>query len=70
MTTTTQPGRKPTHRVYSVTGQGKSASWTDIGAAWSNQDGMGFSITCRAIPLQGRIIMRAITKRTAKGAVS
>ena len=54
---------KPTHRIYNVTGEGKSAYWTPIGAAWPNRDGAGFSITCDAIPLAGRIVMRVITER-------
>ena len=66
MTTTTQAnGAKPTHRIYRVSGEGKSASWTEIGAAWPNKDGLGFSITCAAMPLTGRIVMRAITEREA-----
>lgn len=55
--------RKPSHRIYRVIGEGKSASWTPIGAAWANRDGNGFSITCDAIPLQGRIVMRKTTDR-------
>ncbi len=54
---------KPTHRIYLVTGTGKSAYWTAIGAAWPNRDGAGYSITCDAIPIQGRIVMREITER-------
>lgn len=54
---------KPTHRLYRVEGTGKSANWTEIGAAWPNKDGQGFSITCDAVPLQGRIVMRKITAR-------
>jgi hypothetical protein len=54
---------RPTHRIYNVTGAGKSAFWTPIGAAWPNRDGQGFSITCDAIPLAGRIVMRRITER-------
>ncbi|MDH4745887.1 hypothetical protein OMP43_17820 [Sphingomonas sp. CBMAI 2297] len=61
------PGTKPTHRLYSVDGEGKSARWTEIGAAWPNRDGMGFSLTCGALPLQGRIVMRAITERASTG---
>jgi hypothetical protein len=63
---TAQPGRKPTHRIYRVIGEGKSANWTPIGAAWPNQDGMGYSINCDAIPLTGRLVMRAITERPQK----
>jgi len=47
-------GRKPTHRLYRVLGDGDHASWTPIGAAWPNKDGKGFNLTCDAIPLTGR----------------
>lgn len=66
MTTSTQTtSAPPTHRLYVVTNNGASASWHEIGAAWPNKDGMGFSLTCAAMPLQGRIIMRAITENPA-----
>lgn len=58
-----QHGRKPTHRLYRVMGDGKGAIWTAIGAAWPNKDGQGFSLQCDAIPLQGRLILRAITDK-------
>ncbi|MBO9712647.1 hypothetical protein [Sphingomonas sp.] len=60
------PGIRPTHRIYLVTGEGKSAFWTPIGAAWPNRDGNGFSLSCAAIPLGGRTVMRRITERPAK----
>ena len=64
-TTSTQTkGRKPSHRLYRVNGDGKSANWTPIGSAWLHQDGNGFSIACDAVPLQGRIVMRLISERT------
>lgn len=69
---TNQPellGRKPTHRIYRVSGEGKSAYWTPIGAAWPNRDGNGFSINCDAVPLTGRIVMRAITERPQSAGV-
>lgn len=56
-------GRKPTHRLYRVLGDARTAIWTPIGAAWPNKDGQGFSISCDAVPLTGRIVMRAITER-------
>jgi len=59
------PGRKPTHRLYRVTGDGDNANWTPIGAAWLHHDGNGFSISCDAIPLQGRIVMRLIMGKAA-----
>jgi hypothetical protein len=58
-------GSKPTHRLYRVIGEGESATWTPIGAAWPNKDGKGFSLTCDAVPLQGRLILRLITERPA-----
>ncbi len=60
------PGAKPTHRIFIVTGEGKKAKWTEFGAAWPHRDGSGFSISCTAIPLQGRIVMREITERDAR----
>jgi len=55
--------RRPTHRLYRVQGDGAAAIWTPIGAAWPNKDGLGFSLSCDAVPLQGRIVMRAIQER-------
>lgn len=55
--------RKPTHRLYRVTGEGKSSTWTSIGAAWPNKDGHGFSISCDAVPLTGRMVLREIVER-------
>jgi hypothetical protein len=63
-TQTKLPGRKPQYRLYRVSGEGDAASWTPIGAAWNHKDGQGFSISCDAVPLQGRIVMRAVTERT------
>lgn len=68
MATQTKPVAKPTHRIYNVTGTGKSSNWTEIGAAWPNRDGEGFSIACDATALSmvGRIVMRKITARDPK----
>ncbi len=59
--------RKPTHRLYRVQGEGSAAIWTPIGAAWPNKDGMGFNLSCDAMPLTGRIVMRTITERAEPG---
>jgi hypothetical protein len=56
-------GRKPSHRLFRVIGEGRNSIWTPIGAAWPNKDGMGFSVACDLVPLQGRIVMRVITDR-------
>ena len=60
--------RKPTLRLYRVNGEGDKASWTPIGAAWQHKDGKGFSITCDAVPLTGRMSLRLIEpKAQAEG---
>lgn len=67
MTThTNTTGAQPTHRLYLVTGNGKAASWREIGAAWPNRDGQGFSLTCTAMPLTGRIVMREVNDKPAR----
>lgn len=58
---TTKP--LPAFLLYSVTGEGKNARWTKIGAAWPNRDGKGFSINCGAMPLHGRMVMRTFEPR-------
>lgn len=62
MTTNTTQNRAPTHRLYHVRGDGDVARWIEIGAAWPNRDGNGFSLSLDAIPTGGRIVMRAITE--------
>ncbi|MEY9363867.1 hypothetical protein ABH994_006588 [Bradyrhizobium yuanmingense] len=46
------------HAVYVVEGEGDSAFWTKIGAAWPHQDGKGFNIQLSCMPLNGRLIVR------------
>ena len=60
--------RRPTHRLYRVTGDGDAAIWTPIGAAWPNKDGKGFNLNCEAVPLTGRIVLRLIEPRQQAGA--
>ena len=60
---TTETINSPAFMLYRVVGNGKDANWTKIGAAWPNKDGKGFSILCDAVPLQGRIVMRAYTPK-------
>ncbi|MET4802836.1 hypothetical protein [Bradyrhizobium sp. LB11.1] len=55
--TRTQKSR-PTHSVFVVEGEGDSAFWTKIGAAWAHEDGEGYNITLTAMPLNGRLVVR------------
>ena len=55
--------RRPTHRLFRVDGDGQSAVWTPIGAAWPNKDGKGFNLSIEALPLTGRVVLRIISPR-------
>ena len=35
-----QPKNRPTHEAYVVDGEGKSATWIKIGAAWPHEAGL------------------------------
>ena len=58
--TTNSINRQPTHRLYTVSGERKNERWTEIGAAWTNRDGKGFSISLNALPLGDRLVLREI----------
>lgn len=49
---------RPSHSVYVVEGEGESAYWTKVGAAWRHEDGKGFNISLTCLPLNGRIVIR------------
>ena len=49
---------RPTHVVYVVEGEGDSAFWTKVGAAWRHEDGDGFNVTLSVLPLNGRLVVR------------
>jgi len=50
-------GEKPTYTAYAVEGEGDSAQWTRIGAGWKTR-GEGVNIILRAVPINGRIVLR------------
>lgn len=62
-TDTGHSDRKPSHRLFQVIGEGETARWNPIGAAWPNRDGKGFSIACDAVPLSGRMVLREIPEQ-------
>lgn len=49
--------RRPSHAVYLVEGEGETAFWTKIGAAWTHEDGDGFNLQLSAILLSGRLVV-------------
>ena len=54
-----QPKNRPTYEAYVVDGEGKSATWIKIGAAWPHDDGTGFTVKLSALPIGGRLVLRA-----------
>ena len=60
----TETSKRPTHRVYAVTKNGDKSFWTEIGAAWSHQDGKGFNVKLDYLPLNGaEIVIREPHRR-------
>jgi hypothetical protein len=58
MSTETSTSRKPTHRVFAVVQrEGRKNHWNEIGAAWAQKDGKGFSIRLNYLPLNGADIV-------------
>lgn len=48
----------PSHDVYVVDGEGETAFWTRIGAAWPHVNGDGFNIQLTCVPIDGRLVIR------------
>lgn len=61
--------RKPTHDVLHVRGEGKSAYWTKVGAAWLHEDGQGLNLSLEFVPVgsDGRIVIRIRKDKPAQG---
>lgn len=49
---------RPSFAVYTIEGEGETAFWTKIGAAWSHEDGKGYSVTLSCLPVNGRLVLR------------
>ena len=61
---TTTSNNQPANHLFAYTveeydaGNGKNAkTWTRIGVAFPHQNGPGFSVQLRALPLDGRIVL-------------
>jgi hypothetical protein len=56
-----QPGKKPTHRIFHVRGEGENAYRTPIRAGWIHKDGEGMTINLDFIPTDGckHLVIRA-----------
>jgi hypothetical protein len=60
-------GDKPAYRVYTVEDREDSddSFWTQIGAAFAHSDKKGMNIVLRALPLDGRLVLRRFTENTS-----
>ena len=72
MTTTSQKPAANHLFAYTVeeydAGNGKKAkTWTRIGVAFPHQNGPGFSVQLRALPLDGRIVLLPPASVTGSG---
>ncbi len=69
MSSKTTITNRPSHRLFAVSkaeGQDK-ASWLEIGAAWPNKDGKGYSLKLKAMPMPGNeIVLRIVEPAEAK----
>ena len=63
---------KPAHIAYSVRNfesHGKpDASWLKVGVAFLHKDGNGFGINLDAVPVTGRVVLRANEPKPDKAA--
>jgi hypothetical protein len=57
---------QPTHRVYAVRKTGQNTGyWVEIGGAWANKDGKGFSLKLNLMPVgEADIVVREIQPET------
>ena len=53
--------KKMVHRAFTViTREGEEPFWLEIGASFEHKDGKGLTIALQALPLDGRIVLRAV----------
>jgi hypothetical protein len=72
MTNDKAKGSKPTHRILTVKKEadGKT-TWTEIGAAWPNRNGGGFSLKFKVVPPIGEyVVMREASAKKVDPAAS
>lgn len=56
-----EKGRKPDMGAYNVNNANNGkAYWNKVGVAWSHKDGQGFDIDLHSVPVNGRVVLRAM----------
>lgn len=52
--------QQPSYRAYTIVKrEGQDDFWLAIGAAFMHQDGDGFNVVLQALPIDGKIVLRA-----------
>jgi hypothetical protein len=55
----TTQSNQPSYRAYTVVKrEGQQDFWLNIGAAFTHQDGAGFTIALQALPIDGKVVLR------------
>ncbi len=52
--------KKPTHNVYTVSGEGENAIWKKVGAAWSHKDQKGLTQKLSILGLETKLVIREV----------
>lgn len=61
------PKKRPAYRVYTVEDIDEENSWwTSVGVAFAHEDKKGMNILLRALPIDGRLVLRRYTESTAE----
>ena len=59
--------KRPAYRVYTVEDIDEENSWwTIVGVAFAHEDKKGMNILLRALPTDGRLVLRRYTESTAE----
>ena len=63
--------KKPMYRAYVVEDIGDEDSyWTLVGSAFAHEDHKGFNILLKALPLDGRLVLRRYSESKPDNATS
>ena len=50
--------KKPTHTVYTVSGEGDNAIWNKVGVAWTHKDQKGLNQSINLLGLETKLVIR------------
>ena len=61
--------KKPMYRAYVVEDiDDENSFWTLVGSAFAHEDQKGFNLLLKAIPLDGRLVLRRYTEKSPETA--